>query len=141
MANAAKIFETVGAVVIGRNEGERLRRCLSSLSRVPVVIYVDSGSTDGSAQWAREHRAEVIELDMSRPFTAARARNNGFQRLREKWSRLGFLRQRPFSIRVPKWAPCAEGGASATLKDRSTTGYAIENGKGRQAKFANAAGM
>ena len=42
-----------------------------------------SGSSDGSAQWAREHGAEVIELDMSIPFTAARARNAGFRRLRE----------------------------------------------------------
>ena len=46
-------------------------------------MYVDSGSTDGSAQWAREHGAEVIELDMSLPFTAARARNAGFRHLRE----------------------------------------------------------
>jgi glycosyltransferase involved in cell wall biosynthesis len=70
----------VSAVVIGRNEGERLKRCLESLSNA-VVVYVDSGSTDGSTQWARENGAELIELDMSVPFTAARARNVGFRRL------------------------------------------------------------
>src|SRR5207302_8823254 len=53
-----------GAVAIGRNEGERLRRCLTSLSAAAAVVYVDSGSTDGSAQWARSHGAEVIDLDM-----------------------------------------------------------------------------
>lgn len=71
-----------GAVAIGRNEGERLRRCLESLSSAAAMVYVDSGSTDGSVQWARDHGAQVIELDMSLPFTAARARNAGFRHLR-----------------------------------------------------------
>jgi glycosyltransferase involved in cell wall biosynthesis len=72
-----------GAVAIGRNEGERLRKCLKSLSSAVALVYVDSSSTDGSAQWARDHGAEVINLDFSVPFTAARARNAGFRRLRE----------------------------------------------------------
>jgi len=72
----------LGVVAIGRNEGERLRRCLSSvLPLVPAAIYVDSGSNDGSKQMATEMGAEVVELDMSRPFTAARARNEGLRRL------------------------------------------------------------
>jgi len=71
-----------GVVAIGRNEGQRLRRCLKSLPRAATVVYVDSNSTDGSAQRAREHGADVIELDTSAPFTAARARNAGFRRLR-----------------------------------------------------------
>jgi GT2 family glycosyltransferase len=75
-------MQRIGVVVIGRNEGERLRDCLESLAlcRAPVV-YVDSGSTDGSPDLARQHGAEVVPLDMSGPFTAARARNAGFQRL------------------------------------------------------------
>ena len=41
--------DSVGVVVIGRNEGERLVRCLSSIKvDAKHVIYVDSGSTDGS---------------------------------------------------------------------------------------------
>jgi glycosyltransferase involved in cell wall biosynthesis len=71
-----------GAVAIGRNEGERLKQCLQSLSAAAVVVYVDSGSSDGSAQWARRQAAEVIDLDLTLPFTAARARNAGFLRLR-----------------------------------------------------------
>jgi GT2 family glycosyltransferase len=71
------------AVAIGRNEGERLRCCLESLSAAAPIVYVDSGSVDGSAQWAREHGVDVIELDMNSPFTAARARNAGFRRLCE----------------------------------------------------------
>jgi len=73
----------VAVVAIGRNEGERLRRCLLSvLPSAGAVVYVDSGSTDGSAQMARELGIEVVDLDMGRPFTAARARNEGFRRLR-----------------------------------------------------------
>lgn len=72
----------VGAVVIGRNEGKRLKRCLASLSSTTTrVIYVDSGSSDGSVEHARRTGAEVVKLDVSVPFTAARARNEGFARL------------------------------------------------------------
>jgi glycosyltransferase involved in cell wall biosynthesis len=75
----------LGVVVIGRNEGERLLRCLDSLRHVvTLVVYVDSGSTDASVQHACQRGCEVVELDMSRPFTAARARNAGLSRLREK---------------------------------------------------------
>ena len=75
---------TLGVVVIGRNEGERLRRCLGSLvGRAPTVVYVDSGSTDGSVEAARALGAVVVALDLSTPFTAARARNAGFRRLAE----------------------------------------------------------
>lgn len=72
----------VGLVVIGRNEGERLRVCLQSVLGVGrSVVYVDSGSTDGSVALARGLGACVVELDMTVSFTAARARNAGFQEL------------------------------------------------------------
>lgn len=74
--------ERLAAVAIGRNEGDRLRACLDSLKgRVARIVYVDSGSTDGSAEMARARGVEVVDLDLSRPFTAARARNEGFARL------------------------------------------------------------
>src|SRR5271165_4657030 len=73
---------TLGVIAIGRNEGERLRRCLDSVvGRGLIVVYVDSDSVDGSVELARSVGAEVVELDLSRPFTAARARNEGFKRL------------------------------------------------------------
>ncbi|NJO42830.1 MAG: glycosyltransferase [Cyanobacteria bacterium CRU_2_1] len=75
----------VGLIAIGRNEGERLRQCLTSAiaQQVAQVVYVDSGSTDGSVEMARSLGVDVIELDLSIPFTAARARNAGFARLLE----------------------------------------------------------
>ncbi|MBX7080299.1 MAG: glycosyltransferase family 2 protein [Nannocystaceae bacterium] len=82
----------VGAVAIGRNEGERLRRCLESLQReTDRVVYVDSGSDDGSPEMARARGVEVVDLDMSIPFTASRARNTGFERLRLRWPEVEFV--------------------------------------------------
>ncbi|VVM43477.1 hypothetical protein PS662_00419 [Pseudomonas fluorescens] len=72
----------IGVVVIGRNEGQRLARCLTSLAgAADKVVYVDSGSTDGSVSLAQGLGVEVVELDMTIPFTAARARNEGFARV------------------------------------------------------------
>jgi GT2 family glycosyltransferase len=72
----------IGVVAIGRNEGERLRKCLASvLGAQRAVVYVDSGSTDDSVGWARSQGADVVELDRAIPFTAARARNVGLERL------------------------------------------------------------
>ena len=72
----------LGIVAIGRNEGDRLRRCLESvLGRGVPVVYVDSGSGDGSPALARQLGATVVELDASAPFTAGRGRNAGFERV------------------------------------------------------------
>jgi glycosyltransferase involved in cell wall biosynthesis len=72
----------LGVVVIGRNEGERLRHSLTSVvGRGLPVVYVDSNSTDGSAELARCLGAEVVELDLSQPICVPRARNEGFERL------------------------------------------------------------
>ena len=74
----------IGVVVIGRNEGERLRKCLTSgVREVSRIIYVDSGSTDDSVTLARSLGVETHELDPDAPFSAARARNEGFRRLRQ----------------------------------------------------------
>src|SRR6185437_14029394 len=76
--------DEIGIVVIGRNEGQRLVSCLQSLRSSPhKVVYVDLGSTDGSASVAAELGAYVVHLDPTRPFTAARARNEGVASLNE----------------------------------------------------------
>lgn len=76
---------TVAAIAIGRNEGDRLRRCLASLAAEGIpAIYVDSGSTDDSLAIARAAGATIVELDTSIPFTAARARNAGFKALQDQ---------------------------------------------------------
>ena len=68
----------LGIVTIGRNEGDRLRRCLESvIGRDVPVVYVDSGSSDDSVALARGLGAFVVELDPDIPFSAARGRNAG----------------------------------------------------------------
>jgi glycosyltransferase involved in cell wall biosynthesis len=74
----------VSVVVIGRNEGERLKRCLDSvfaMERVDFateVIYVDSGSSDGSVSLAESMGARTITLHPERP-SAALGRNAGWR--------------------------------------------------------------
>ena len=76
----------LAAIAIGRNEGARLEACLASLRETGAfarIVDVDSGSTDGSVEMARGQGAEVVMLDTAQPFTAARARNAGLERLAE----------------------------------------------------------
>jgi len=81
-----------GVVVIGRNEGQRLRRCLESVvNRAKIVVYVDSGSTDGSVARAEDLGAVTVRLDLKLPFTAARARNEGFHRMCELAPELDYV--------------------------------------------------
>lgn len=82
---------SVAAILIGRNEGARLIRALASVSAFDRVVYVDSGSTDGSVEAARAAGAEVVTLDLSEPFTAARARNAGIAALQSGGTRPDFV--------------------------------------------------
>ena len=72
----------ISVIVIGRNEGSRLKSCFSSIFSMSFpkenyeVIYVDSGSTDQSVAIARTFPIQVIETKPLKP-TAARARNEG----------------------------------------------------------------
>lgn len=85
----------IGVVAIGRNEGERLVRCLKSLlAQLPAgmpIVYVDSGSTDGSLEMAKSLGVHAIELDLSIPFTMARGRNTGFKYLTENFPKIDYV--------------------------------------------------
>lgn len=103
-----------GVVVIGRNEGDRLSRCLHTLrdqalrdklspdhalqdqalqsgDTIVPMVYVDSGSTDNSCELARRLGMAAIELDAEVPFTAARARNTGFYWLQKHYPELEYI--------------------------------------------------
>ncbi len=75
----------VSVVIIGRNEGPRLERCLRSVTAMEMpedgieVIYVDSASTDGSPEVACGLGATVVPVHPSRP-TASLGRNAGWRR-------------------------------------------------------------
>lgn len=83
--SGSAVYASVGVVVIGRNEGDRLKACLRSLGDLKATtVYVDSGSSDGSVAFARSLGVHVVQLDLSKRFTAARARNAGFAALLER---------------------------------------------------------
>jgi glycosyltransferase involved in cell wall biosynthesis len=80
----SSVQPALSIVVIGRNEGQRLARCFESIARIKTVdvkevIYVDSASTDSSAELASRYGALSITIHPERP-TAAVARNTGWRR-------------------------------------------------------------
>ena len=104
----------LAVVIIGRNEGARLIRGLASVAAADRVVYVDSGSTDGSQQAAQEAGAEVVALDMSQPFTAARARNAGLERLRLHGMRPELVQFMDGDCELqPGWLPSAQAFLAA----------------------------
>lgn len=88
-------MSNIGIVVIGRNEGARLVRCLRSIvsqvSENTPVVYVDSGSTDGSVAFANSLGIHTVSLDMSVPFTMARGRNTGFNFLKQNFNAIDYI--------------------------------------------------
>jgi GT2 family glycosyltransferase len=86
------MWNTVGVIIIGRNEGERLKAALQSCltGKNPICLYVDSGSTDGSVELAKTIGIKVHELDPSRPFSAARARREGVEIMSIDYPELDF---------------------------------------------------
>lgn len=86
-------MNNIGVVVIGRNEGERLKICIRSLMACTGlrIIYVDSGSTDGSEAFVKAQGFDTLALDMSTPFSAARARNEGYQFLINQYQDIDYV--------------------------------------------------
>lgn len=94
MENPQRNKSDVGFVVIGRNEGDRLKAGLNAIKTIcpdSAVVYVDSGSTDDSVAYSRSLSIHVVELDMSVPFTAARARNAGFEQIIQREPTLTYV--------------------------------------------------
>ena len=82
----------IAFVTIGRNEGERFRRCIESVRRESRrIVYVDSGSTDGSPDFAKAQGVAVVALDTSRPFNMSRSRNAGFAQAMALWQNTEFI--------------------------------------------------
>ena len=129
----AELSQSIGVVVIGRNEGERLIRCLQSLRPQRVsVVYVDSASTDASVASAEKLGARVLQLDMARPFTAARARAEGFDSLASEFPKLEYVMFVDGDCEVePDWLPTATRFMDANPQHAAVCGR-------RRERFPNA---
>lgn len=85
-------FPDIGLVVIGRNEGERLRRCLTSaVDQAQRIVYVDSDSSDNSVALAQSFGVDIVELDRSQPLASPRSRNAGFEYLTQQYPDLKYI--------------------------------------------------
>ena len=108
----AEAVEQVAAVVIGRNEENELEACLrAAAEQCDFVVYVDSGSTDGSVAIARAAGVDVIELDPSKPLSAARGRNAG-------WRAIAKLEPRPAFVQFIDGDTELSDGWVRTAKER-----------------------
>lgn len=83
--------KSISVVVIGRNEGKRLQRCLLSIPDGIYAVYVDLGSTDDSVAFARALGITALPLDMRIGFTAARARNVGWRYIADHGNNAEFV--------------------------------------------------
>ncbi|QQE13860.1 glycosyltransferase [Planctomycetota bacterium] len=82
----------IGVVIIGRNEGERLRRSIESvLDQTNKIVYVDSDSSDGSVEYAKSKGVEVVCLNPDEPMNMAKGRNAGFKHLIELHPKIQFI--------------------------------------------------
>ncbi len=119
---------SVGIVIIGRNEGARLVQCLASVNtNLGRVVYVDSGSTDNSILEAQKAGAEVVILDISAPFTAARARTAGFHALQDTGVMPDFVQFIDGDCSVqPNWIASAMAELDANTNLGIVTGWRKE---------------
>ncbi|UCC30680.1 MAG: methyltransferase domain-containing protein [Phycisphaerales bacterium] len=126
----------ISIVVIGRNEGARLLRCLNSICEADFprhqleVIYVDTASTDGSAKRAEPLADRVVQIRPARP-SAAAARNAGWQVARHELVQFldgdtvlhrDWLRTAVRAIRIPH-VFCVSGRREEADPQRSVVRY------------------
>ena len=115
-------------VVIGRNEGQRLERCLASLRpNSSRVVYSDSASTDGSAELAERAGAIVVRLTDSEPLSAARGRNAGFAAVRAHFPECAFVQFLDGDcVLAPGWDEAAQAFLEANPRAAVACGRRFE---------------
>jgi tetratricopeptide (TPR) repeat protein len=81
---AAQTGPTIALCVIAKNEADMIAECLDSARPfVNEIIVVDTGSTDGTVEIAREHGARVVHFEWVNDFAAAR--NAAIERAKCDW--------------------------------------------------------
>ena len=118
----------ISVCVIVRDERKNLGACLDSLRGWPgEIIVVDTGSTDGTPEFARQRGACVIEARWENDFS--RARNLGLAAARGRWILIldadEYLRapDRAALVALAQAGAAAPGGPATayTLQQKSST--------------------
>jgi len=133
MGGSARLAHRLGFVVIGRNEAARLPDCFQAAAMSgAMLVYVDSGSRDASVAIARAHGAELVELDPVRPFTAARARNEGFEHALARRPGLEYVQFVDGDCALmPGWVEAAVAAMDAEPRRAVVIGHLRERDPGR----------
>lgn len=85
-------IDKIAIVIIGRNEGERLKRCIASVQLSNAkFVYVDSNSSDGSIKYARDQNIDVVDLLATDPLNASVARNAGYKAVVKKYDQVDYI--------------------------------------------------
>jgi GT2 family glycosyltransferase len=121
-------MDSVGIVIIGRNEGKRLQACFESLSTLDATtVYVDSGSSDDSIAIAGRYADHIVELDSRKPFSAARARNEGYETLAEWHPRIKYVQFIDGDCTLTAgWIDAAATELSGNPRLAAVTGHLLE---------------
>jgi len=73
----------ITAVVITRNEAEKIEKCIESLKWCNQVIVIDDFSQDDTVKIAQSRGAEVFQRDLNKDFSAQR--NFGLEKAKNDW--------------------------------------------------------
>ena len=66
-------MNTIGVVMIVKNEGRSLDKCLSRVRQLVDEIYItDTGSTDNTLEIAEKYQAHISNFEWNNDFSAAR---------------------------------------------------------------------
>ena len=72
----------ISAIVIARNEEEKIGECLESLSWVDEIILIDSGSTDKTIEIAKDFGAKIVSINSG---SFSDSRNRGAKEAVGEW--------------------------------------------------------
>lgn len=75
-------INNISAIIIAKNEQDRIARCIDSVSWIDEIIVIDNGSTDNTASIAEKKGALILS---SRTNSFSELRTVGLQRARSDW--------------------------------------------------------
>lgn len=98
----------LSVIIITKNEGSHIRRCLDSVSWVDEIIVLDSGSEDDTVAICRQYTDKVYQTD---------------------WPGFGIQKQRALDKAVGDWVLSVDADEVVTLELRAEIEQALQQNK------------